>query len=50
MFGVGGASVNVTNSEGLTLLHTAILDEDSEGALFLLNHGAEIDLRYIIFV
>jgi ankyrin repeat protein len=41
----GGASVNVTNSDGFTLLHSAILEGDSDGACFLLNHGAEIDLR-----
>lgn len=42
---VGGSSVNVTNCEGFTLLHCAILDSDTEGAIFLLNHGADIDMR-----
>ena len=41
----GGASVNVINSTGLTLLHLAIKDGDSEGANFLLNNGADIDMR-----
>ena len=42
---LGGASVNVTNADGFTLLHLAILDGDATGAIFLLNNCAEIDLR-----
>ena len=41
----GGASVNVSNSAGLTLLHVAIMDGDGDGANFLLNNGADIDMK-----
>ena len=41
----GGASVDVVNSDGFTLLHNAIRDGDGDGAVFLLNNGADIDLR-----
>jgi ankyrin repeat protein len=37
---VGGADVNVRNGKGLTLLHQAILKEDSATAVFLLDQGA----------
>ena len=37
--------MNVTNAEGHTLLHSTILDHDVDGALFLLNNGADIDIR-----
>lgn len=39
----GGCDVNVRNSNDLTLLHQAILKEDSKTALFLLENGADID-------
>ncbi|KDR22440.1 Ankyrin repeat and FYVE domain-containing protein 1, partial [Zootermopsis nevadensis] len=39
----GGADINVRNGKGLTLLHQAILKEDSETAIFLLDQGADIN-------
>ena len=43
----GGASVDVVNSDGFTLLYNAIRDGDGDGAVFLLNNGADIDLRQV---
>jgi ankyrin repeat protein len=40
---VGGADVNVRNGKGLTLLHQAILKEDSDTAVFLLEQGADMN-------
>lgn len=37
----GGADVNARNGQDLTLLHQAILKEDAETAIFLLNQGAD---------
>lgn len=39
----GGADVNVRSGKGLTLLHQAILKEDSETAIFLLDQGADMN-------
>lgn len=39
----GGADVNARNGQDLTLLHQAILKEESETALFLLNQGADMN-------
>lgn len=33
------------NADGRTLLHSAITDNDVDGATFLLNNGADIDIR-----
>ena len=41
----GGADVNVTDNEGLTLLHLSLLDENCDSALFLLNNGADVNVR-----
>jgi ankyrin repeat protein len=43
MCDVGGADVNVRNGKGLTLLHQAILKEDSVTAIFLLDQGADMN-------
>lgn len=40
-----GANVNECNEEGLTLLHQAILKEDSATAIFLLENGADMNVR-----
>ncbi|KAG2459630.1 ANFY1 protein, partial [Polypterus senegalus] len=40
-----GASINDTMSNGQTLLHMAILRQDSQSALFLLEHQADINMR-----
>lgn len=40
-----GASINDTMSDGQTLLHMAIQRQDSESALFLLEHQADINVR-----
>lgn len=37
----GGADVNARNGQDLTLLHQAILKEDSDTAVFLLKQGAD---------
>lgn len=39
----GGADVNARNGQDLTLLHQAILKEDSETAVFLLDQGADMN-------
>nr|XP_022906435.1 rabankyrin-5 [Onthophagus taurus] len=41
----GGADVNVRNGKDFTLLHQAILKEDSEIALFLLELGADMNAK-----
>lgn len=41
-----GASINDTMSSGHTLLHMAIQRQDSKSALFLLEHQADINMRY----
>ncbi|XP_017786383.1 PREDICTED: rabankyrin-5-like [Nicrophorus vespilloides] len=41
----GDADVNVRNGKDLTLLHQAIMKEDSTTALFLLDHGADINAK-----
>lgn len=40
-----GANINQCNEEGLTLLHQAILKEDSATAIFLLENGADMNAR-----
>lgn len=40
-----GANVNERNEMGLTLLHQAILKEDSATAIFLLENGADMNAR-----
>lgn len=40
-----GADVNERNKEGLTLLHQAILKEDSATAIFLLENGADMNAK-----
>lgn len=39
----GGADVNARNGQDLTLLHQAILKEDAETAVFLLDQGADMN-------
>ncbi|CAH1099534.1 unnamed protein product [Psylliodes chrysocephalus] len=39
----GKADINVRNGKDLTLLHQAIIKEDSKTALFLLNNGVDIN-------
>lgn len=41
-----GASINDTMSDGQTLLHMAIRRQDSKSALFLLEHQADINVRW----
>lgn len=41
----GGASVNVKNRDGFTLLHQAILHQETQGTLFLLENGADVTIR-----
>ncbi|XP_017884422.1 rabankyrin-5 [Ceratina calcarata] len=40
-----GANINQCNKDGLTLLHQAILKEDSATAIFLLENGADMNAR-----
>ena len=42
---LGGASVNDTNSEGLTLLHQAVLRKDTPSCIFLMDNQADIKKR-----
>ncbi len=44
---LGGANVDVLDSNGVTLLHSAIVDKNSKVALFLLNNGADVNLRSV---
>ncbi|XP_052739096.1 rabankyrin-5 isoform X3 [Bicyclus anynana] len=39
----GGADPNVRNGKGFTLLHQSIVEEDSRTAIFLLDHGADMN-------
>lgn len=39
----GGADVNARNGQDLTLLHQAILKQDSDTSVFLLNQGADLN-------
>ncbi|CAG9820651.1 unnamed protein product [Phaedon cochleariae] len=41
----GKADVNIRNGKDFTLLHQAILNEDSKTAIFLLNHGVDINAK-----
>lgn len=40
-----GADINQRNEKGLTLLHQAILKEDSATAIFLLENGADMNAK-----
>lgn len=39
----GGADPNIRNGKGFTLLHQAIVEEDSRTAIYLLDHGADMN-------
>lgn len=41
----GGANINVTNEDGLTLLHQAIMNQNKDAALFLLENGADFSAK-----
>lgn len=41
----GNADVNVKNGKNFTLLHQAILKEDSGTAIFLLDNGADMNVK-----
>ena len=43
-----GADLETRNESGYTALHQAILKEDSESAIFLLEHGADMNARYYL--
>ena len=40
-----GADVNITDINGYTLLQKAILDSNISAAIFLLQHGSDINIR-----
>ena len=40
-----GASIEMQTTKGLTMLHKAIRRGDNNSALFLLEHGADINNR-----
>lgn len=42
-----GANINQRNDKGLTLLHQAILKEDSATAIFLLENGADMNSKLV---
>lgn len=39
----GGADPNIRNGKGFTLLHQAIVEEDSRTAIYLLDKGADMN-------
>ena len=41
----GGANINDYNGEGMTLLHQAIMKQDTASALFLLEHQADCNAK-----
>nr|CAI5848966.1 unnamed protein product [Callosobruchus analis] len=41
----GKADINIRNSKDFTLLHQAILKEDAKTAIFLLDHGIDINAK-----
>jgi len=41
-----GANINEKNMEGLSLLHQAIEKQDISGSLFLIEHQADLTLKY----
>ena len=43
-----GASIEVQTTKGLTLLHKAVRRGDNASALFLLEHGADINNKYVM--
>jgi len=45
-----GASIEVQTTKGLTLLHKAVRRGDNASALFLLEHGADINNKYVIYL
>jgi len=47
---MGGASVNDTNSEGLTLLHQAVLKTDTPSCLFLMDNQADISKKLVCYM
>lgn len=42
-----GASIEAQTTKGLTLLHKAVRRGDNASALFLLEHGADINNKYV---
>ncbi|PIK51845.1 putative ankyrin repeat and FYVE domain-containing protein 1-like, partial [Apostichopus japonicus] len=42
----GGADINHMTKDGMTLLHIAINKQDADSAIFLLEHQADINIRY----
>lgn len=40
-----GANINTANAQGLGLLHLAIHVKNSQVATFLINNGADVNLR-----
>lgn len=40
-----GANINERNTEGLTLIHQAIEKQDMSGALFLIEHQADLTIK-----
>ena len=42
-----GACINDAMSDGQTLLHMAMQRQDSRSALFLLEHQADINVRWV---
>ena len=40
-----GANINEKNTEGLTLLHQAIEKQDTQTAMFLIEHQADVTIK-----
>lgn len=44
---MGGANVNDVNSDGLSLLHQAILRKDTPSCIFLMDNQADISKKLV---
>jgi hypothetical protein len=42
-----GANINEKNAEGMTLLHQSIEKQDTKSALFLIEHQADLTIKYV---
>ena len=45
-----GANINYTTGDGHTLLHLAIQKQDTSSALFLLEHQADINVKWVPYL
>ena len=43
----GGANINDYNGNGLTMLHEAVMKQDTQSALFLLKRQADANAKWV---